>query len=299
MSIKYLVYAFDARVNNPLRKLVLLKLCDNANDSGECWPSFQHIADQCEISRRSAINHIQALIDCGILVSEARFKSGEQTTNMYKISKEKLIFGGAGAALGGANAAPPPVQELHPPSAGAAPRTVIEPSIGTVIESDLKPTAEKPEKIKLNYSSWPQIPDKQILDDWLSLRKQKRAPVSQTVLDTFGGEFRKAATFGYSVNDCLRAAIASGWTGFKFEWMQNQNSRGQQNGNNGQPKSPIERFMQQHYPDGGAGFQNDQRPVGGNDGAIRGVVDSELRGVTGQVGAMATDLIGDFSRTDS
>lgn len=66
-----------------------------------------------------------------------------------------------------------------------------------------------------------------------------------------------------------------------------------------QPKSPIERFMQQHYPDAGTGFEDDRRPMGGDDGAIRGAMDSELRGSTGQIRPVATDLIGDFSRTDS
>lgn len=227
MSIKYLAYAFDARVNNPLRKLVLLKLCDNANDSGECWPSFQHIADQCEISRRSAINHIQALIDCGFLVSEARFKSGEQTTNMYKINKDALLGGSAGAAPPSESPAPPPVQELHPPSAGAAPRTVIEPSNRTVKES-------KPSAGKLDYSVWGDFIDQQLLNDWLIVRKTKRAAVTQTVLDTTALEFKKASGFGYTVNDCLRCWVSAGWQGFKFEWMQNQIAKGNNYGANKQ-----------------------------------------------------------------
>lgn len=131
MSIKLMAMAFDARVSNPLRKLILLKLCDHANEKGQCWPSLSYIADQCEISRRSVITHIQALISDGYLSSEPRFKDGEQTTNMYTVSQRMLIKsmpdGGAGDALGGETPAPPLVQELHPPSAGAAPRTTIEP----------------------------------------------------------------------------------------------------------------------------------------------------------------------------
>jgi len=161
------------------------------------------------------------------------------------------------------------------------------------------PKKKKAEKVELDYSVWPQLPDQQILNDWIAMRKAKRAPLSQTVLDTFGGEFKKAATFGYSVNDCLRTAIASGWTGFKFSWMQNQNSRGSQNGNTVQPKSPIERFMQQHYPNAGTGFENDQRPMGGDDGAIRGAMDTQLRGDAGQVRPMEADIVGSFTRTDS
>lgn len=175
----------------------------------------------------------------------------------------------------------------------------VKPESRQVSQQDKPAKKSKAVKPDLDYSIWPQLPDQQILNDWVAMRKAKRAPLSQTVLDTFGGEFKKAATFGYSVNDCLRTAIASGWTGFKFSWMQNQNSRGSQNGNTVQPKSPIERFMQQHYPNAGAGFENDQRPMGGDDGAIRGAMDSQLRGDAGQVRPVEADIVGSFTRTDS
>ena len=70
MSMLLMVKAMNIKVGNPLRKLVLLKLADNASDMGECWPSYQHIADQCEISKRSVINHIDALISSGLMRKE-------------------------------------------------------------------------------------------------------------------------------------------------------------------------------------------------------------------------------------
>ncbi|ECG5516286.1 helix-turn-helix domain-containing protein, partial [Salmonella enterica subsp. enterica] len=45
MSMNLMAKAMSIKVGNPLRKLVLIKLADNANDEGECWPSYQHIAD--------------------------------------------------------------------------------------------------------------------------------------------------------------------------------------------------------------------------------------------------------------
>ena len=65
MSMSLMVAAMKLRVGNPLRKLVLIKLADNASDMGECWPSYQHIADQCEISKRSVMNHIAVLCESG------------------------------------------------------------------------------------------------------------------------------------------------------------------------------------------------------------------------------------------
>ncbi|HBR4541600.1 TPA: helix-turn-helix domain-containing protein [Klebsiella pneumoniae] len=64
--------AMGVKVGNSLRKLVLIKLADNANDKGECWPSYQHIADQCECSKSAVRNHIDALEDMGLLKRENR-----------------------------------------------------------------------------------------------------------------------------------------------------------------------------------------------------------------------------------
>ncbi|CBW29805.1 Uncharacterised protein [Haemophilus influenzae] len=54
MSMRLMVQAMNCKVGNPARKLVLLKLADNANDDGICFPSYQYIADKCEMSKRSA-----------------------------------------------------------------------------------------------------------------------------------------------------------------------------------------------------------------------------------------------------
>jgi biotin operon repressor len=144
--------AFKAKVQNPLRKLVLIKLADNANDKGVCHPSYQHIADQCEISRRSVIDHVKALQAMGVLTIKHRMNDGENTSNSFHICSKKLeelssavySLGGEPAALGSANgakkrapdslggecAAPPLVQELHPePSLSNHHLTINEPSL--------------------------------------------------------------------------------------------------------------------------------------------------------------------------
>ena len=86
MSMELMVKAMKAQVGNPLRKLVLIKLADNASDTGECWPSYQHIADQCEISRRSAMRHIADLEEAGFLTKIER-KGGIKgnKSHLYKL----------------------------------------------------------------------------------------------------------------------------------------------------------------------------------------------------------------------
>ncbi|OCQ43082.1 DNA-binding protein [Aeromonas veronii] len=108
MSMLLMVRAMNIKVGNPLRKLVLIKLADNASDTGECWPSYQHIADQCEISRRSVINHIDALCDARLLTKESRVGPQGKRSNVYVLT------------LDGAGVAHPEVQEIHQGSAGVA-----------------------------------------------------------------------------------------------------------------------------------------------------------------------------------
>lgn len=83
-----MVRVMKLKVGNPLRKLVLLKLADNASDKGECWPSYQHIAEHCEITRRSVMNHISALCQCGFLRKEFRKGMNGNASNVYYLTPE-------------------------------------------------------------------------------------------------------------------------------------------------------------------------------------------------------------------
>lgn len=101
MSMMLMVKAMQIKVGNPLRKLVLLKLADNASDQGECWPSYQYIADQCEISKRSVMSHIDDLCQSGLLKKVFRKGPKGNSTNIYILtlpSATDSLGGSAGAA---------------------------------------------------------------------------------------------------------------------------------------------------------------------------------------------------------
>jgi DNA-binding transcriptional ArsR family regulator len=166
-----MVAAMKIRVGNPLRKLVLIKLADNASDLGECWPSYQHIADQCEISKRSVMNHITTLCEAGLLRKEIR-KGGPKgnSSNVYFLTLD-----------GGAPPAPGVVQQIHqgsaagsPPSespapggsAGAAPRTshssesvnepVIEP-VATPAHAEVVPAQSRNLVLVVDRTDTPRV----------------------------------------------------------------------------------------------------------------------------------------------
>ncbi|MCW3171409.1 helix-turn-helix domain-containing protein [Shewanella subflava] len=86
MSMELMVKAMKAKVGNPLRKLVLLKLADNANDHGECWPSYAYIAEQCEITRRSVMQHVKKLEEAGFLMREYRKGEKGNSSNVFHLN---------------------------------------------------------------------------------------------------------------------------------------------------------------------------------------------------------------------
>lgn len=143
MSMMLMVKAMQLKVGNPLRKLVLLKLADNANDQGECWPSYQHIADQCEISRSSVKNHIRELEKSGFVTRVFRKNGALNQSNIFRLNLnqssgagntqvgQELPEGGAGTDLGGRAGDAPrtshsfePVNEPTPTPKGADKVTV-------------------------------------------------------------------------------------------------------------------------------------------------------------------------------
>ncbi|WP_309476322.1 helix-turn-helix domain-containing protein, partial [Escherichia coli] len=120
MSMRLMVEVFHTEVGNPMHKLVLLKLADNANDNGECYPSYQHIAKQCEIGKSTAMRAIDALCEKGLLIKQPRYLIGgkEQTSNFYVIVLPSL--------QGSVRETPGVVSERHQGSVTVTPGVVSE-----------------------------------------------------------------------------------------------------------------------------------------------------------------------------
>lgn len=71
----------------------------------------------------------------------------------------------------------------------------------------------------LDYSSWPSLPDDQVLKDWLSMRKRLKANVTQTVINRLAKQLTIANQHGYSVDECLSECQVRNWRGFEYEWI--------------------------------------------------------------------------------
>lgn len=128
MSITLMSIAFRAPVS-PTQKLVLLALCDCANDQGECYPSIPLLEGKTSLSERAVQGAVQQLEAAGHLRRELR--PGRAT--VYWVTPAagappQEMRGAARAPTPAAGAGPPP-QQVHPTPAAGAPRTIREPSV--------------------------------------------------------------------------------------------------------------------------------------------------------------------------
>ena len=211
MSIRLMTDAWKASIPAG-RKMVLLALCDNANDQGECYPSISMLAEKCSMSERSVFSHISDLESGGLIVRKNR--AGRST--VYTIDPCKFCTPANSAPLQNlhptpANSAPPPLQNLHPTPANSAPITINEPSIEPSRNRKRVAAPSKPEDVP--EALWA---------DFVTHRKSKKAAITETVLAGFR---REAELAGVTLADAIQTCCEANWQGFRADWYAARNAK--------------------------------------------------------------------------
>ncbi len=189
-------------------KSVYISLADNANDHGTCWPSIATICERVCASERAVQNAILWLEKHGALtrqMSTGRSTKYTLTPAQYAHPQE----------MHPRTTCTPPPHHVHPTPAGDAPHprttctlTVIEPS------KNRKGTVNN--TASLNNSDLLAGIDEKIAHDFVTLRKAKKAPITETAI---AGIKREAQKAGYSLQQALQTCCERGWIGFKAEWV--------------------------------------------------------------------------------
>lgn len=65
--------------------------------------------------------------------------------------------------------------------------------------------------------------DAQVADEYLAIRKRKRAPLTQLALD---GIRREADRVGWTLDQVMRKCVERGWVGFEAAWVQKETTAG-------------------------------------------------------------------------
>ncbi|WP_105892651.1 helix-turn-helix domain-containing protein, partial [Haemophilus influenzae] len=205
MSMRLMVQAMNCKVGNPARKLVLLKLADNANDDGICFPSYQYIADKCEMSKRSAISHIDDLIKMGLVTKKARKNKDGSSANLYLLhleqGSENFALGGENISLGSENFALGGSENISPITSHS-----LEP-----VNEPKKTTQKSESEILLERFGI----TGQLAKDFIAHRKTKRGAISETQLSRLQKQADKA---GISICEVVEICIERNWQGFNASW---------------------------------------------------------------------------------
>jgi DNA-binding transcriptional regulator YhcF (GntR family) len=88
MSNRAITWAYEQKCGSMAAKSVLVKLADNANDDGICFPSMDYIARHCECDRSTVKRIIKKLEQLRLVDRYPRSRSGLKTANEYRLRFE-------------------------------------------------------------------------------------------------------------------------------------------------------------------------------------------------------------------
>lgn len=192
MSIRIMSAVWERDDLTSTQKLVLLALADWANDEGLCWPSIEQLIKKSSLKRRAVQITIRSLEESGFVHREENVGKGNRywinipVQNMHPCTTYTA-----------------PVHEMHSPRASDAPNTSKKHQLTTN------------SNIRAQFES---VSD-EVWRDFVTLRKAKRAPLTETVLRAME---REAAKAGWTLNDAMAESVARGWQSFKADWVKDK-----------------------------------------------------------------------------
>ena len=136
MSNRATLWAWEVADLSPTQKLVLVKLADNANDDGYCWPSLPYIERHTGLSNSAVRTAIRSLEALGLMARVAQADERGTRPNHFQLHVPKASFAAAGVApenRGGGTRKQGGWQEVPP-----------EPSLEPPLEKESSPAAADP-----------------------------------------------------------------------------------------------------------------------------------------------------------
>lgn len=84
-AARYLFAACEAKTGDALAKLVLISLANRADNNGECYPSLERIAEDCETTKMSVTRKLKLLEAKGFITRINRTVDGLKSSNLYRL----------------------------------------------------------------------------------------------------------------------------------------------------------------------------------------------------------------------
>lgn len=200
MSIKLMTWAWETEIP-ATEKMVLLCLCDHANDDGQCWPSMARIARKCSVTDRTVQRAIKNLRELGILHTEG--EPGK--TLKFHITPRHSVT---------PDTASPPTMTTRPP-------THSRRTPDTVSPKPLENLHQEPSLVKSPPSDDTPLTIEEVVEDWNEMAAELGLPTVHKITTARRRAF-KARLRDYPeladwsrAFDCIR----------KAPWMHGNNDR--------------------------------------------------------------------------
>ncbi len=238
----------DSRLSKMQIRVLITLLSFRNKDTNLVWPKREKIAERCgyEITVISRVT--RQLVDLGwiqktgkggfsksteyrITVPELVTVDNEELEQKHQNNSDRLSHGidvnnsdqtGNGDRFGNGDQTGQSTVTKPVTSTVTKPVTRKE---QTIEQTKNRPVVSASYLPQLDFSSWNEFPTKQVWEDFSKVRKAKRAPWSQTVINQLGKQLQIAIESGYTVDYCLTVAIEANWQTFKFDWLQNRENR--------------------------------------------------------------------------
>ena len=89
-------------------------------------------------------------------------------------------------------------------------------------ENKIKENKRKENKFSFKNSLLEFSSNKQLIDDWLLVRKNKKATNTQTAFNSF---IQQVKISDIKIDEILKICVEKSWSGYKFEWILNERKK--------------------------------------------------------------------------
>lgn len=212
MSTFFAILTADVRYSekiNANEKLLYAEITALTNRYGYCWASNDYFAKAFKCSPQAISKWIKNLKDNGFISCEYIYKD-----NSKEISKRVIKLGGLGihtdsigihtGSLG-----------IHTGLKGYTHR--IKDNIN-IINNNINNSIDTP-KFNFRNSLISYGFNKDLVSDWLEVRKGKRSANTETAYKSF---IKEIETRECNINEILEHIIIKSWVGFKWSWYDNE-----------------------------------------------------------------------------
>ena len=231
MSSEAIAWAFKVNLKPSALKFTLVALCECANyKTGHIYPSIAHLEEITGQDRKTLIANIAKLEQLGLLVDTGERSGRTGQIKVYRATTEAV----------------PNVEQFQKRNSSVFPS---KQSQKRDTEPSREPSVDKANALPTKRARTPAMPEGvelNVWNDFLELRKAKRAPLSNTALAAIE---REAAKAGWSLTDALGECVARGWQSFKADWVKET-----RNGTATSTSSPDRRSSLARAIDEGLGY---------------------------------------------